>query len=130
MTHDTPPVSVLLVEDDHRILVSVQAMLADAGCVVSTATDAYQAIAIVHSWHIDVVVTDIDMPGLSGIDLLKALATSHPGLPVVMMTGVVSPEGKDVAYALGAVAYLAKPLQATVLIDAVQLAVAGARSAW
>lgn len=119
---------MLLVEDDHRELVSVQAMLAEAGYVVSTATNAYQAIQVLATWAVDIVVTDVDMPGMSGLELLRALGASHPDVPVVVMTSVPTPEGEQVAAALGAVAYLRKPVQALIFLDAIHRAAERARS--
>lgn len=124
---DVRTMQVLLVEDDHRELVNLQAMLAEAGYVVSTATNAYQAIAVLQTWAVDVVVTDVDMPRMSGLELLHALGTTHPGLSVLVMTSAPTPEGEQVATALGAVAYLRKPVQALIFLDAIHRAAARAR---
>lgn len=124
---DVRTIQVLLVDDDHRELVNLQAMLAEAGYVVSTATNAYQAIGVLKTCAVDVVVTDVDTPGMSGLELLRALATTNPGLPVVVMTSLPTPEGEQIATALGAVAYLRKPVQALIFLDAVHRAAARAR---
>jgi FixJ family two-component response regulator len=64
----------------------------------------------------DVVVLDLHMPGMNGLDVLAALSRAELALPVIMITGHVSPETQARCQAAGAVAYLGKPLdQATFL---------------
>ncbi|MCK2053076.1 MULTISPECIES: response regulator [unclassified Methylobacterium] len=61
---------------------------------------------------IAVVITDVQMPGLSGLDLLRILHTRHPALPVIVMTAYPSEANRARALASGAFAYLAKPFDA------------------
>jgi DNA-binding NtrC family response regulator len=110
---------VLLVDDDHRDLVALTAVLEEAGFVVSAATNAYEAFRVLQTWSVDIVVTDVDMPGVSGLELLRAFGETRPALPVLVMTTVPSAEGEQVAYDLGARAYLRKPVSAPLLLDAV-----------
>ncbi|SFT29193.1 Response regulator receiver domain-containing protein [Methylobacterium sp. yr668] len=61
---------------------------------------------------IALVVTDVQMPGLSGLDLLRILAAQRPDLPVMVMTAYPSEATRQRALALGAFAYCAKPFEA------------------
>jgi DNA-binding response OmpR family regulator len=70
--------------------------------------------------HPDCVVVDVDMPGMSGIDLLRLLRQGEgPGLAVVILTGSATFEDKAEAYALGADDYILKPIAPRELVERV-----------
>jgi DNA-binding NtrC family response regulator len=73
---------------------------------------------------IQAVVTDVNMPGMSGLELLRILRERHPRLPVVVMTAKYSAEDAACALARGASAYLVKPMPADALLDSVAEALA------
>lgn len=100
---------VLIVDDDAAVCWALERALAKAGWRVLVAADAAAARRRVKA-GVDVVVTDIRMPGESGLDLLATLRADRPDLPVVVMTAHGTMETAVEAVAKGAFDYLPKPL--------------------
>jgi DNA-binding NtrC family response regulator len=115
------PPRVLVVEDRPSVLKLMATILAD-GYAVTTASDGAQALSLVGSIPFDVVLTDIQMPGASGFDVLRAVQSRAPGTRVVMMTAYANVTDAVAAIKLGAYDYVAKPVNA----DDVSLVVARA----
>jgi CheY-like chemotaxis protein len=80
-------VRVLLVEDNVQVRSFAEDLLKDLGCVVVSAESADRALAILDNAEPDIVLTDIVMPGMSGIELAGEIARIRPDLPVVLATG-------------------------------------------
>jgi CheY-like chemotaxis protein len=92
------PATVLVVDDEPLVLDFVRQVLERAGHVVLPAPNARAAAEICEArgQAISLIVTDIQMPGTSGRELAKCLGVTHPGLPILFMTGYISdPEYKD-----------------------------------
>jgi two-component system cell cycle sensor histidine kinase/response regulator CckA len=83
------PAGVLVVEDDDRVRRLCVRSLRTQGYHVMEAASGWEAIELVtqHAYEIDVVVTDIIMPGLNGIELVARLRAAHPKLAIVLMSG-------------------------------------------
>ncbi len=80
--------TVLLVDDDVDVADAVRAVLAERGYRVAVATNAEEALAAVEGRAVDLVLSDVTMPGgLSGIELARAIRERRPALPVVLITG-------------------------------------------
>jgi len=106
----TPEVlDVLVVDDNASLLRFLVSAFSASGCKVRQAAAAEQALALLDQQSFDLVVSDITMPGLSGLDLLRAVKSQHPGTPVVLITG--NPSVKSAVFGLrhGAYDYLPKP---------------------
>jgi DNA-binding NtrC family response regulator len=103
--------TILLVEDNHEVRHLMRVLLAAVGYVVLEASGVEEAMAIErsHSGRIDLLVTDIVMPGFSGVELGKRLAALRPGLGVLYVSGYSDQEVASRALEDGAVAYLQKP---------------------
>lgn len=82
-----PGVRVLVVDDDLGICQSVQEILEAAGCEVVIATDGAEGLRLIESMPLDVVLSDVVMPGMDGYELYTVVRRSYPHLPVLMMTG-------------------------------------------
>lgn len=82
-------VHVLVVDDEPIVRRFASRVLADAGYSVATAADGAEALELVQGRRepVRVVVSDIVMPRLNGVQLLEALAVSHPELPIILMSG-------------------------------------------
>jgi PAS domain S-box-containing protein len=90
------PLTVLAVDDDGLVLMNIEAMLEDLGHTVLTASSAHEALTILQSASVDVVITDHAMPRMTGLELAQALAAAHPALPVILATGYAElPRGAD-----------------------------------
>src|SRR2546425_70619 len=81
---------VLLVDDHAPVLRFLALAFKSNGCVVSTAASAEEAFDLLSVQPFDLVVSDIKMPGLSGLDVLRAVKGRQPGTPVVLITGMPS----------------------------------------
>jgi CheY-like chemotaxis protein len=86
---------ILLVEDEPLVALVIETALAEEGFDVSTASDGVEALRLAASAKIDLLLTDVLMPGMDGIELVAALRRTRPGLPVVLMTGYVPLDGRD-----------------------------------
>lgn len=118
MAEATP--RVLVVDDDPDVALLVKTVLERrAGCIVDVAADGNAAIARMAEVRPDLVVTDIEMPGLSGLELLAELRRTAPNIPVIVMTAHVSVDYAVSALRAQADEFLTKPLDNAKLVEAV-----------
>ncbi len=108
--------SVLVVDDEPNYLVVLSELLIDEGFEVFTAADGSAALKIVDSVDLDAVVTDMQMPGMDGLQLLNHLKDKNQDLPVVVITAFAEVEKAVQAMQAGAFNYLAKPFSNDELI--------------
>ncbi|HKX42565.1 MAG TPA: response regulator [Burkholderiaceae bacterium] len=92
---------VLYVDDDEVVRLVVERLLQRAGWRARTVATADEALKTLDTTSFDLVVTDFNMPGASGLDLAKELARQHPRLPIVIISGYVSNELVHGAQRLG-----------------------------
>lgn len=114
--------TVLVVDDKEMMRDSVGSTLQRAGFAVVTAESGEQALTIAAKRRPDAVVTDLKMPGLSGIELLERLREIDSELPVVLMTAFGTIETAVSAMKLGAFDYITKPFQGDELVIAMKRA--------
>jgi putative nucleotidyltransferase with HDIG domain len=100
---------VLVVDDNASLLRFLVSAFSANGCTVSQASAAEQALSLITVQPFDLVVSDIKMPGLSGLDLLRAVKGKQPGTPVVLITGNPSVNSAVFGLRHGAYDYLPKP---------------------
>jgi len=103
--------TVLIVDDEKNYLVVLGAFLAEQGYETITADNAEQALEIVKSTDLDLVVTDMKMSPMDGIELLRHIKAVYPDLPVIMMTAYGTVEKAVEAMQLGAFNFILKPFQ-------------------
>ena len=108
---------VLLVDDNASVLRFLASAFSSNHCQVTTASTAEQALEQLGDDPFDLVVSDIKMPGLSGLDLLRAVKGKLPGTPVVLITGVPSVNSAVFGLRHGAYDYLPKPFSVTEVKD-------------
>ena len=102
--------SLLIVDDDPRIRTALAEALADAETTIRTAEDAESALAALSAQPAGIVLTDVKMPGMSGLDLLRILKQRAPDLDVVLMTAYDDLSAVAEAMREGAADFLVKPL--------------------
>ncbi len=102
--------SVLVVDDDESLRRVTQVQLEDEGYSVTTARDAAEASRLLTRKHLDLVITDLSMPGRSGVDLLREIRAGHPETTVILMTAFGTVESAVEAMRLGAYDYITKPV--------------------
>jgi two-component system nitrogen regulation response regulator GlnG len=113
---------VLVVDDDAAVCWALEQALTSNGFRVQVAADAAAARRAVRRSHPDLVITDVRMPGESGLDLLAALHLEHPSLPVVVSTAHGTMQTAVEAVQRGAFDYLPKPLDLDRTIELVHRA--------
>ncbi len=119
---------VLVVEDDEAVRMLLVRSLRRRGCDVDEAADGIQALACVEEAVPEVVVTDMAMPNLDGLGLLRSLRESHPDLPVIVLTGHGSIDNVLQAMREGVLFdYLLKPLPDLALLEVAILRAAEVR---
>jgi EAL domain-containing protein (putative c-di-GMP-specific phosphodiesterase class I) len=111
---------VLVVEDDHSLQEAYADILLDAGFDVTTAGDVVGAFRALEAEPVDVVLSDVLMPGGTGVDLLRAVRERDLDMPVVLVTGNPSVETAVQAVEMGALHYLVKPVASAELLKAVE----------
>ena len=100
---------ILVVDDDPDIHVLLSSILAESGCSIESAYDGNQGLAMLDSGSYDLVLTDVRMPGLDGLELLQKIQERRPSTPVVVMTAQNTPENVIRAIREKAFAYFSKP---------------------
>jgi len=116
---------ILVVDDEPSIRRFAARALLEQGFAVREAADGAQALEMVSAGGVSVLVSDVVMPRLNGVQLMEALARSHPQLPVLLMSGYAAPEleGMWIAAPCG---LLTKPFSAEQLIEEVRRCLRGA----
>jgi DNA-binding NtrC family response regulator len=100
---------VLVVDDEELYRRSLERILRRVGHTVSEARDATEALTAISEQGFDLVLVDLRMPGLNGIELVRQIRDVNPDLPCIMVTGFGSPESSVDALRAGAFWYLEKP---------------------
>src|ERR1039458_5066397 len=122
-----PSAKILLVEDDPAIVTTLRRVLADEHYDVAVEQTGDGGLARATGEAFDVVVTDLKLPGLSGLELVRQLHVARPRLPILMMTAHGTTETAIEATQSGAYDYLLKPLEMPELLKLVGQAVAASR---
>jgi LmbE family N-acetylglucosaminyl deacetylase len=113
------PYRVVVVEDDPDVAFYTKTVLQKRGCVVETISNPLLARDAISEFHPDVVITDIEMPGLSGLDLMDQVRIDRPGTPIVVITAHVSIDYAGLALRSQADEFLSKPVSPTDLYGVV-----------
>jgi DNA-binding NtrC family response regulator len=118
---------ILLIEDDASIAAALQKVLRAEGYDVAVCARGDAGLELAQSHFHDVVVTDLRLPGLGGLELVARLHAAKPKQPIILMTAHGTTETAIEATKLGACDYLLKPFEADELLDMVATAVASSR---
>ena len=116
------PLQVWLVDDDVSIRWVLEKALKSGGMLATCFDGADKALAALRTGAPDVLLTDIRMPGRSGLDLLNEIQASRPGLPVIVMTAHSDLDAAVAAYQGGAFEYLPKPFDIDRAVELVRRA--------
>lgn len=106
----SPKDTVLVVDDDHRNLEIVRDFLLKMGLKVLTACDGVSGIMTIREQAPDIVITDLDMPGVNGIGVIKEAKSFNPEITAMIMTGYASVASAVDAMKEGAADYIEKPI--------------------
>lgn len=112
--------TVLLVDDEALLRETLAEGLRLAGYLVRTADGGLRAIETLARGGVEIVVTDLCMPGVDGFSLLEHLGCHHPDLPVITLTGYGFPDAGAFVTHLGARVFLEKPIRIPDLVTAIE----------
>jgi two-component system KDP operon response regulator KdpE len=115
--------TVLIVDDEPSIRISLRTILSGLGFAVVEAARGEEAVSLVRTAQFDIVLLDINMPGLGGIEVCRLMRKNAPLLPIVMLTVQSSEDRKVEALDAGADDYITKPFQLRELIARIRAAV-------
>ena len=115
--------TVLIVDDEPSIRISLRTILSGLGFGVVEAARGEEAVSLVRTAQFDIVLLDINMPGLGGIEVCRLMRKNAPLLPIVMLTVQGSEDRKVEALDAGADDYITKPFQLRELIARIRAAV-------
>jgi DNA-binding NtrC family response regulator len=118
---------ILVVDDDRNICKVLKGMLEEAGMTVLTAHAVENAIATIEGQFVDLIITDLKMPGKDGMDLLALMRQQRPAVPVIIITGHGSIETAVEAIKKGAFDFVTKPLDEDELLIVIRKALAESR---
>ena len=129
MSHE--PATILLVDDEELLRAGVQEMLEMSGYTVITATNGHEAMACLKQNAIDLVITDLVMPKMDGVDFVEQLRQIWPDVPVIVVSGstrnIMQRYGIESIQVPGADASLSKPFKGVDLMSQIK-ELLGARS--
>jgi DNA-binding NtrC family response regulator len=113
---------ILLVDDEREFLTVMSERMAARGMDVTTADSAQEALQKVESGTYDAIVLDLKMPGMDGIETLKAIKMRNPTLQVILLTGHATLEKGVEAMKLGAMDFVEKPADLNTLTEKIRTA--------
>jgi CheY-like chemotaxis protein/anti-sigma regulatory factor (Ser/Thr protein kinase) len=114
--------AVLVVDDNPDVHQLLAAMLSKTDCRVDCVSDAYQALERLERFPYDLILTDVNMPGMDGLALLRLIRESRPDIKVVVMTGGSTPAHVIESIRQQAFSYFSKPFSAAAVVDMVNRA--------
>jgi DNA-binding NtrC family response regulator len=114
---------MLLVDDEERFLATTTILLEKRGVdQIRTATNGREALRILREEHVDVVVLDLRMPGMDGMEVLRNIKHEHPMVEVIILTGHASTKSAVDGLKLGAFDYVMKPVDVADLLEKIEQA--------
>jgi two-component system, chemotaxis family, chemotaxis protein CheY len=113
---------ILIVEDSNAMRAFVRATLEEAGAEVSEAPSGFEALRILPRERFDLVVVDINMPDINGLELVSFMRKSdvHRDTPLIIISTEASARDQERGLSLGANAYLSKPFEPAQLLELVE----------
>ncbi len=118
----TRAIRVLVVDDDRAVRAALKVNLAKAGLEVTLARSAEDALSLLETQPVDLILTDVRMPGMGGLELLEAVRPRWPEIEVVVMTGYGNVDDAVAAMKAGAADYIIKPVSKAELLVIIERA--------
>lgn len=120
---DNKKIKILLIDDEEEFASTLAERLELRGYVAKIAKDGETGISLITHDSFDIVLLDLMMPGLNGLDTLKQIKIINKHLPVILLTGHGASKGGTEGMRIGAFDFLMKPLDIKKLIEKIQLAI-------
>lgn len=118
---------VLIVDDEAAIRKTLEGIFDDEGFVVQSAQDGTSALSLLKEFSPDLIILDIWMPGIDGLELLSSIRAALPGVPVIMMSGHATIATAVKATHMGAFDFIEKPIELHALLEVAERALAAPR---
>jgi DNA-binding NtrC family response regulator len=112
--------NLLLVDDEEQFLTTAKKLMDKRGLNTFVCTNGFDALRILKERRIDVVLLDLKMPGIGGVDVLRKIKQNHPEVEVILLTGHASVESAVEGLKVGAFDYLLKPSTIPDILDKVK----------
>ena len=112
--------NILLVDDDTSTLAAAESLLEILGYQCTSCTNAHDAFAAYQTQSFDVVITDFQMPGMTGLDLIREIRQLNPHADCILMSGFAKQQVISDAYSLGASHCFMKPLDLDIFRSALR----------
>ncbi len=109
--NDSMGFAILIVDDEKEVCLSLTEVLQSKGYPTLHEDDPLKVVELLGREKVDLILMDVRMPVLGGIDLLKVIRKTYPLLPVIMISGYASVESAVRAMKYGALNFFAKPVQ-------------------
>ncbi len=120
MPSTAPKRNILIADDEKEIRLTLGTHFTNAGYTVTTASDGEEAVTILQSKSFDAVILDINMPKLTGFDVLRFIRKNFPAMKVVMLTGYGDLRNAIESRRLGADDFISKPFGSEELMETLE----------
>lgn len=124
---DSVPGRILVIDDDRSARMLLERVLSRAGHQVSLVDTAEEGLEQLKAQPFDLLVTDKNLPGIDGLEVLKQARSVRPRLRALLITGFPTPETKSAADELGVHAYVTKPFGVHDILDICEAAIRASR---
>jgi len=114
------PSKVLIIEDDWLHLDFLKDTVRYGGYLPLVAKNASHAAKIYNEYDIDLIITDVYLPGLTGLDFMKTVRLKNKNIPFIVVTGSISDENEELAKNLNVYEYICKPVDPELLLERMQ----------
>ena len=114
------PLSILVIDDEDVICEACELVLSEKGHVVATRNDGKAGLSAIRQGTYDILLLDMKLPDIDGMEILKIVQKEKPGLCIIVMTGYSSISNAVQAIKQGADEYLAKPFTEDELVQAIE----------
>ncbi len=105
------PFKILVVDDERPLTILMSRILGDAGYEVETALSSEEALEKLKHYNPNLIISDLKMPGMSGIDLLKKVKNQYPDIDFILLTAYATVENAVETMKIGALDYIVKPFK-------------------
>jgi len=113
-------IQVLLVDDEMELAAYTAKRLSARGMQVRITSSGISALKLMAGHSFDVIVLDLLMPGMNGLEVLREMKKARSKAQVIMLSGHINPEAATEGEALGAVEYILKPCEFSILLKAIE----------
>ena len=114
---------ILIIDDAAETRNSIRRTLEWNGFAVAQAGNGIEALDVLKNTDVDVIITDVFMPEMEGIETIRHLRAEHPEVPIIVMTGALNEVYVHIGVKLGAVCGLSKPFSTEELLTAIDTAI-------